>query len=60
MQAINLIHFFTPINTHATFGKDKINTFPSNEWKPTVWTADAGKSKNNMLTPPTGVDIIYD
>ena len=40
MQAIN------PINTHTKFGKDRINTFPSNERKP-----DAGKSKNNMSTP---------
>ena len=30
MQAIN------PINTHTKFGKDRINTFPSNERKPSV------------------------
>ena len=48
MQAIN------PINTHTKFGKDRINTFPSNERKPSVRTADAGKSKNNMSTPHWG------
>ena len=48
MQAINRI------NTHAKFGKDRINTFPSNEWKPSVRTVDAGKSKNNMSTPHWG------
>ena len=47
MQAIN------PINTHTKFGKDRLNTFPSNEQKPSVWTADAGKSKN-MSTPQWG------
>ena len=41
MQATN------PINTHTKFGKDRINTFPSNEWKASVWMADGGKSKNN-------------
>ena len=48
MQAIN------PINNHAKFGKDRINTFPSNERKPSVWTPDGGKSKNNMSTPHWG------
>ena len=43
MQAIN------PINTHTKFGKDRINTFPSNERKPSVRTADGGKSKNNTI-----------
>ena len=32
MQAIN------PINTHTTVGKDRTNTFPSNERKPSVRT----------------------
>ena len=45
-----------PINTHTKFGKDRINTFPSNERKPSVRTSDGGKSKNNMSTP-SGVDI---
>ena len=47
MQAIN------PINTHTKFGKDRINTIPSNERKPSE-TADDGKSKNNMSTPQWG------
>ena len=42
MQAIN------PINTHAKFGKDRINTFPSNERKQSVRKLD------------TGVDIILE
>ena len=49
MQAIN------PVNTHAKFGKDRINTFPSNEQKPSVWMAEKAKI---MCPPPTGVDII--
>ena len=48
MQAIN------PKNTHAIFGKDKINTFPSNERKPSARTTDDRKSKNNMSTPHWG------
>ena len=48
MQAIN------PINTHAKFGKDRINTFPSNERKPSVRTPEKAK----IICPPTGVDII--
>ena len=48
MQAIN------PINTHTKFGKDRINTFPLNERKSSVWTPDGGKSKNNMSTPQWG------
>ena len=39
MQAIN------PINTHTKFGKDRINTFTSNEQKPSIRTADGRKSK---------------
>ena len=48
MQAIN------PINAHAKFGKDRINTFPSNERKPSIRTPDGGKSKNNVSTPHWG------
>ena len=47
MQSIN------PINTHTKFGKDRINTFPSNEQKPSVRMPDDGKSKN-MSTPHWG------
>ena len=43
-----------PINTHTKFGKDRINTFPSNERKPSIRTPDAGKSKNDMSTPQWG------
>ena len=48
MQAIN------PINTHTKFGKDRINTFPSNERKPSVRMTDGRKSKNKMSTPKWG------
>ena len=41
-----------PINTHAKFGKDRINTFHSNERKPSVRTPDARKSKNNIMSTP--------
>ena len=50
----NLMQAINPINTHTKFGKDRINTFPSNEWKPSVRTPDSGKSKNNMSTPQWG------
>ena len=42
MQAIN------PINTHTKFGKDRINTFPSNEQKPNIWTPEKAK----IICPP--------
>ena len=48
MQAIN------PINTHTKFGKDRINTFPSNERKPSVRTPEKAKI---ICPPPSGVDI---
>ena len=48
MQAIN------PINTHTKFGKDRINTFPLNERKPSVRTPDKVKI---ICPPPSGVDI---
>ena len=49
MQAIN------PTNTHTKFGKDRINTFPSNERKPSVRTAEKAK----IICPPSsGVDIM--
>ena len=51
MQAIN------PIKTHTKFGKDRINTFPSNERKPSAGTPDDGKAKI-ICPPPSGVDII--
>ena len=49
MQAIN------PINTHTKFGKDRINTFPSNEQKPSSRTPEKAKI---ICPPPNGVDII--
>ena len=49
MQAIN------PINTHTKFGKDRINTFPSNERKPSMRMAEKAKI---ICPPPSGVDII--
>ena len=56
MQDIN------PIETHTKFGKDRINTFPSNEQKPSVWTADSRRrmaEKAKIICPlPSGVDII--
>ena len=39
VQAIN------PINTHTKFGKDRINTFLSNERKPSERTVDDGQRK---------------
>ena len=47
MQAIN------PINTHTKFGKDRINTFPLNERKPSVRMPDGRKSKNNIISLKT-------
>ena len=49
MQAIN------PINLHTKFGKDRINTFPSNEWKPSIRMPEKAKL---ICPPPSGVDII--
>ena len=54
MQAIN------PIKTHTKFGKDRINTFPSNERKPKH--PDDGRRTTEkakiICPPPSGVDII--
>ena len=53
-----------PISLHTKFGDNSSNTLPLNERKPCVTpdigrrTSDGAKSKNNISTPPRGVDII--
>ena len=46
------MHAINPINPHTEFGKDSINTFPSNDRKPSVTDAGHRKKQN-----PSGVDI---
>ena len=49
MQANN------PINTHTKFGKERINTFPLNDRKPSVatdgghWTAEKAKKIHKVM-----------